>query len=173
MEYLNSIFHKAIFIHVIRDPRAVVASLLNAGFWEEGGGLTKPWWANGLIQEDLDNVKECGWSSEALAAVQWRRIVVSAEEERKRLEDVRYVEVRYEDFVKRPHSTLSKVFGATGIDDSPRAHCYLDSVGRLKNMNYKFSERLSRKQIETVQRLTYSISVHKGYFFRHEDYLGQ
>lgn len=42
--FLQSIFSDAYFIHVIMDPRAVVNSLLKVKFWQEGGGLKRPWW---------------------------------------------------------------------------------------------------------------------------------
>jgi len=42
IQFLTSIFPDAYFIHIIRDPRAVVNSLLKVKFWREGGGLERP-----------------------------------------------------------------------------------------------------------------------------------
>ena len=46
--YLSSIFPDATFIHVLRDPRAVIGSLLHTSFWRDGGGHEHPWWRGGL-----------------------------------------------------------------------------------------------------------------------------
>ena len=53
IHYLSTIFPDAGFIHLLRDPRAVVSSLLRVNFWRFHGGLKKPWWKNGLPGEYL------------------------------------------------------------------------------------------------------------------------
>ncbi len=44
ISYLRSIFPDAVFVHVVRDGRAVVDSLLRVDFWKEKGGLVSPFW---------------------------------------------------------------------------------------------------------------------------------
>lgn len=163
--FIQSIFPRARFIHVIRDPRAVVSSLLKAAFWRNGGGLEKPWWENGLTTQDLEDWENEDRSAVALAAVQWRRVVETTWEERERIGLKRYVEVRYEDFVESPHKVLRGVFEAVGLDDSRRAHRYLDSVGRLSNMNCKYRKHLSRDDISLIERLTIETAQRAGYAF--------
>src|SRR6185503_19102246 len=51
--YLKSIFPDALFIHVVRDGRAVVRSLMKVDFCKRGGGYAKPWWSGGLTEEDM------------------------------------------------------------------------------------------------------------------------
>ncbi|NIA11795.1 MAG: hypothetical protein GWP10_19240 [Nitrospiraceae bacterium] len=62
IQYLNSIFSDAYYIHIVRDPRAVVSSLLKAKFWREGGGLVRPWWRNGLPDEYIREWEDSGRS---------------------------------------------------------------------------------------------------------------
>jgi hypothetical protein len=69
IEYLNSIFPDAIFIHVVRDGRAVVNSLMKAGFWKKRGGYDRPWWQNGLTKEDFEIYNQYSKSPIALAAI--------------------------------------------------------------------------------------------------------
>ena len=163
--FLNSVFPDAFFVHVIRDPRAVVNSLLNVSFWKEGGGHLKPWWKNGLTDRDLEDWENSGRSPVALAAIQWRRIVETAWEEKKAIGGDRYIEIRYEDFVETPHDVLKSVFVAVGLKDSQLAHRYLDSVGKLSSMNYKFRTGLCDSDIRLVEKLTGKTAEKAGYVF--------
>jgi len=54
MNYISSIFPDAKFIHIVRDARAVVNSLMNVDFWTESDKLNKPWWENGLTADDME-----------------------------------------------------------------------------------------------------------------------
>ena len=55
IEFLSEAFPEAYFIDIIRDPRAVVASLMvdKDDFWEKKGGREKPFWDGALDQEEL------------------------------------------------------------------------------------------------------------------------
>ena len=135
IQFLTSIFPDAYFIHVIRDPRAVVNSLLKVKFWREGGGLERPWW-KGLPQEYIKEWEKRNRSPVALAALQWKRVVSLTWEEKKYAQHGHFIEIRYEDFVEKPHEYLTKIFHKVGLEDSPEAHKYISSIGKLRNMNY-------------------------------------
>ena len=107
--YLTSVFPDAIFVHVVRDGRAVVNSLLNVDFWIEGGGYDRPWWRNGLQEGWETEWKSFGSSPISLAALQWRTIMEVTDWERRRISSNQYFEVRYEDFLADPHRTLELV----------------------------------------------------------------
>ncbi len=128
--YLQSIFPDAYFVHVIRDPRAVVNSLLKVKFWREGGGLERPWW-KGLPEEYVKEWERSGRSPVALAALQWKRVVTLTWEEKQYILPGHFIEVRYEDFVEKPHEILTTIFNKVGLSDSPEAHRYISRP--LKN----------------------------------------
>lgn len=50
--FIRSVFPEASFIHIVRDGRAVVDSLLNVDFWKQKGGLAQPFWSGGLTKND-------------------------------------------------------------------------------------------------------------------------
>lgn len=163
IHYLNSLFPGSIFIHVTRDPRAVVNSLLNVGFWKERGGLERPWWKHGFGEELVKEWESYEKAPEALAAIQWRHVTELAAIEEQNLEEGQVIHVRYEDFVEQPHTMLSDVFATLGMADSQRAHAYLDSVGKLRNMNFKYTEQLSAAQIARIEEITRKVAQSFGY----------
>ena len=48
ISYVSSIFPEARFVHVVRDGRAVVQSLMKVEFWGARDRMTRPAWENGL-----------------------------------------------------------------------------------------------------------------------------
>jgi len=163
--YLKSIFPDAIFIHAVRDPRAVVASLLKVDFWQEGGGLKEPWWVNGLPREYVNAWEERDRHPVALAAVQWKRVVELTFEEKKLLRQGCFFQIRYEDFVSDPHGTLSGLFASLGLSDAVEAHNYLATTGNIRNMNFKYSKILSAEEIAIVETLVKPVAQKTGYSF--------
>jgi Sulfotransferase family len=115
--FLSSIFSEPRFVNVIRDPRAVVESLLRVPFWRDTFRYSEPAWAAGLSTEDITAWKGIGTAA-ALAAVQWRAVLRTAREEA-RLARHPYIETRYEDFVARPHEELSRLFAFANLADDP------------------------------------------------------
>ncbi len=162
--YLQSIFPDAYFIHVIRDPRAVVNSLLKVKFWKEGGGLERPWW-QGLPEEYIEEWKKRNKSPVALAALQWKRVITLTWEEKQYVLPGHFIEVRYEDFVEKPHECLTEIFNKVGLEDSPEAHKYISSIGKLRNMNYKYKQDLSKKDIKIIEEITRDVANKAGYCF--------
>src|SRR5262245_11920815 len=96
--FLEQVFPNAVFVNVIRDPRAVVASLLSVGFWK-ARGLARPFWEGGLTSEELEIWEQSGHSPVALAALLWCAVCRATERETA-ASDNRVLAVRYEDFMK-------------------------------------------------------------------------
>lgn len=86
------------YVHILRDPREVVASLRAAG---KGWGPWAPTDAAG-------------------GADMWRRHVVGARRAREIAPD-RYTEVRYEELRRDPRAALAPVLDLLGLDDDPAA----------------------------------------------------
>lgn len=85
---LARLFPTARFVHVIRDGRDVALSYVSV-----------PW--------GPDDVWEC--------AVKWRRDVGAGRRHGPALGPERYLEVRYEDLVTEPRSTLERICGFAGL----------------------------------------------------------
>lgn len=164
VRYLNEVFHGAIFIHLIRDGRAVVQSLLKVDFWREKGGLTGPFWRGALTEEDIRVWEASGRSPAVLASLQWCRVIEATREESKCLAPEQFVEVRYEDFVADPDRVLMRLYDFCGLPQRPAMNAL--ECPKLDNMNSKYSGMPPRDQvlIEDVMRdhlnmLGYELSV--------------
>ena len=103
--YLNEIFEDARFIHLVRDGRAVAASLLHVDFWR--GWFGPQGWRAGLLSpEDQALWEAYDRSFVALAGLEWRIQLRAMEAARRAVDPSRLMEIRYEDFCERPKGYL-------------------------------------------------------------------
>ncbi len=147
--FLKEIFPEARFLHIVRDGRAVVNSMLNVEFWQ---GWRGPWnWRMGLLKPEDEKVWiENGRSYAILAALQWNMLM-----DRMRVWKQRYpghiMDIRYEDMCARPVQTFKKALEFGGVKWSRRFEGRLKSY-RLKNTNDKWKENL-RGQEEVLAKV--------------------
>lgn len=160
--FLNSIFPDAIFVHIIRDGRAVVNSLMKVGFWKRDGGYKNPWWTNGLTDEDMEVYENHDKSPLALAAVQWRRIIYAARNEALGISEDRYLEIKYEDFMNNPYDSMSKLLDRCALKPSSRVYNYMRPI-RFKNMNFKYTQSIRNDHIAMLNDIMGDLLIELGY----------
>lgn len=143
IDYIRAIFPDALFIHVIRDGRAVVNSIVRKIERESErqqipfGNFCKPaGWRQYLRDDPIEQ-----------AALQWREIVGYILSKRSELGD-RYYEFKYEDMCLKPREVFASAFEFASL---PISDQFLARIPEsLKNMNYKFQEELTPAQITTI-----------------------
>jgi hypothetical protein len=150
--YISSIFPDARFVHVIRDPRAVVDSLLRVPFWRDTYRRDQPAWRGGLSEQDVAAWERFG-TPEALAAVQWGAVLRHTREEARRRDPRLYTEVRYEDFIAEPHETLTAMFAFADLHDDPGAHRFVDERLAVRDLRAGWRRRLSEEQVAVISTL--------------------
>lgn len=150
--YLTSIFPDARFVHLVRDPRAVIDSLLRVPFWKDTFRLESPAWRGGLGEADLAAWRSRG-TPEALAAVEWGAVLRTARQEAERVAEERYLEVRFEDFLADPHAMLDRLHSFAGLGRDPGAHETLDRRLDVRDPGTGWRGRLSPSQVETIEAL--------------------
>jgi hypothetical protein len=153
IRFLTSVFDDALFIHVVRDGRAVVNSLMNVDFWRDTWRHSEPAWANGLTDADLSRWEEHDRSPLALAALEWCAVVRRAREEAALLLPRRYTEVRYEDFLADPHRTLDEIADFCELRRSPEAHEFLDRHVKLHDTRDVWRERFGSEELVVLGEL--------------------
>jgi hypothetical protein len=161
--YLASIFDDALFLHVVRDGRAVVQSLMNVHFWRGTWRERQPAWRGGVPPQALARWRELGGSPLALAAIQWSVIVERAREEAARSEPTRYAEVRYEDFAADPHGVLDEITDFLDLPRSPKVHEFVRTRIEIRDMNYQWAERFDAGEIEILNELMGDALASFGY----------
>lgn len=139
LPFLDAIFPRARFVNLLRDPRAVGASIRASIATGVGGwmGSHPPGWRDHL---DRPVGQRVGWQVRAIAETLY------ADARELELGD-RFVEVRYADLTERSEETLTQLYDALGLDraelESPRG--FLD---QLENRNDGWRQRLSEEEAE-------------------------
>jgi Sulfotransferase family len=165
IEYISSIFNDAIFIHIIRDPRSVVSSLLKVDFWLKNNGGIKPWWKNGLKREYINEFMQYDRHPAALASIQWKQIVQLTWQEKTMLNRLNFYEIRYEDFVNSPREILSKVLKSIDLNYTQEIERYISSIGPIRDMKNKFLRNLDLSTVRMIETLTRDTAKKAGYNF--------
>jgi omega-hydroxy-beta-dihydromenaquinone-9 sulfotransferase len=163
IEYLTSIFPDAVFIHLVRDGRAVVESLLRTPFWRDTERARNPAWGDLLSGHDVELWTAFERSPLALAAIEWRAIVLGARREAERHAPDRYIEARYEDFIHDPHAAIDRVIDACDLRLSPEIHEFLDRINLHADSNRRWREAFSHRELEVLNRVMRDALATFGY----------
>jgi hypothetical protein len=114
---VSAIFPEAVFLHVVRDGRAVAHSLMLQDWWLGRQG-PEHWRWGPLTPEDHDLWTQSGQSLTVLAGLQWKLLMANIAEQSASL-GRRYCEVRYEDLVRDPDSVMTQILDWAELPVSP------------------------------------------------------
>lgn len=149
--FLAEAFPDALFVHILRDGRAVANSLLDSDYWLGYQGPGQCRWGN-LDPQQQREWEETGKSFVALAGIQWKILMDAFKEARDRLPPAQYLQVNYDDFIARPHDVFGDVLSFCDLDFSLEFKASLDAF-RLESANFKWKKQLTnpqQKQLEAV-----------------------
>lgn len=135
IRYLNAIFPDAIFVHIIRDGRAVANSLLNVDWWPK----LNLWWADYTPRE----WETLGNSPIRLCAIHWKREIQSILNSITHVDPKRIVSVRYEDLVQDTTNQMKFLIDKCGLSWNEFYEQQLQKVDTI-NQNYKWERNLSK-----------------------------
>jgi hypothetical protein len=143
IRYLRQIFPDAQFVHIVRDGRAVVRSLLKVGFWKNKGGFDAPFWNGDFPEQMVREWELADRDPGVLAALQWRHVVTRCREEGAELEADQYTEVSYESFTRDPIACIDEILTFADLDSSASIADYLSNTPKITDMNKKFADEFS------------------------------
>lgn len=117
--FFNRVFPDALFIYLYRDPRQVLASMMEA--WESGGFVSYPrlpgWtglpWSMTLIPDWRALI---GKPLTAIVAAQWQAITETLLDDLGALPHDRWVAVRYDRFKADPNAEVRRLCRAVGLE---------------------------------------------------------
>jgi len=142
LEWIDTVFPGAMFIHMMRDWRAVVSSTVvrKENRQEKGGGwfgVRIPGW------------RDMGDLPHAVAAGRAFRIVTQRMEEESARYGERYVKTSYESLCARPLETIKELASKCGLDWTPAFEEAIPTD--LRSANYKWREKLDEKMVARIR----------------------
>lgn len=159
--YLKKLYPQSKFLHVIRDPRAVINSRLNEGFWTGWGGVYR--WSRGELNENDAKIwKEHKKSFVALVCLEYNMLLRSYKKAVEGLNSNQYCEIYYENLCENPREVYNEVLYHL---DLPNGKEFFNSLKKytLKNTNYKWKENFTQEQIEIIESILKESLEYLGY----------
>lgn len=132
--FLDELFPLSRFLHIIRDGRDVVPSLMFRNRGAQWGHLEVPGWHELLARYPLAN--------HIRAAHQWRIAVEMARADARSLGPGRYLEVRYEDLVRAPAEVIGRTLSFLGLPGASDVEAFLPRIQDATRGSYH-----ARKQV--------------------------
>ena len=155
LRYVDALFDDAEFVHVVRDPRAAVASLLRVAFWPDitvwcEANVTPRQWA------DMGN------DETELAAKLWASDVATALTDRAVMPADRIAEVRYEELVDEPRRIVTDLARRVGLGVTER---FVRSLAAFDASDRDAASRsvLTNAQLDTITRIAGPVAERIGY----------
>lgn len=145
--YFNKVFPESKFIHVLRDGRAVVNSLLHVGFWRGWEGIHN--WRWGCKEEYRREIEKYDDSFAAIAALQWKIVTKEIKSAGEKIGKHRFMEIKYEELVDRKIGVIRNAVDFIGSSWNKRFGKAISSYD-LENRNYKWKESLSKREKKII-----------------------
>ena len=146
---IDAVLPDARFIHVIRDGRAVAASMVQMPWWRGFEGPDA--WGWGPLPASYRSEWEVsGRSYPVLAGVQWKMLIDAFEDARGEIPAERWLDIRYEDFLVDPAAVVERVLAFV---DLPMTSLFERSVGVYHLDNSRrdaFRRSLSRDDLSAL-----------------------
>lgn len=147
--YLREAFPDARFIHVVRDGRAVVNSILQVDFWDGWRG-TKGWRGLDMTDDQRKRWDASGQSFVALAAMELSDMLDAMVEARAEVPVAQFHELRYEDLCDDPAGTFDDVLDFCGLAPSSGFDRTIVDFG-FRTTNDKWRRDLTTEQQQLLE----------------------
>ncbi len=142
--FLKAMFPDAKFVHVYRDGRAVVNSMLQTSFWRGWHGPAQWRWGE-LSPEHAAELAAADNSFVTLGAIQWKLLMDAFAESRALLPAGQLLEVSYEQLCADKAATLDQILAFCETPSTARFAAEVAAV-KVENRNFKWQSDLSALQ---------------------------
>lgn len=156
IKYIQEIFPDCRFIHVIRNPIAIVESLMR-----KSQELDRLNYAYGRFCKPPNWRQYIDKPPEIMHSFQWKEIVEYIINEAKNLGDV-YITLRYEDLCESPEREIERLCNFAELDFSRYPNNRL-LESKLENMNSKAWKNLKGDEIQKIKNIVYNTAQKLGY----------
>lgn len=159
--FLKEIFPDAKFIHVYRDGRAVINSLLSVSWWLGWRG-PKNWRWGELTVKQREVWEKYNKSFVILAAIEWEILMAAYEKAKRSVPADDYLEIKYEELCRTPLQTFRQAVEFCELEWSPRFEAAI-STFNLRNTNDKWRKDLSSAQQAMLDKYLKDTLAKYGY----------
>lgn len=149
MGYLSKIFNDAKFIHMKRDPRGVINSMVNVDFWRGWRGPANWRWGelNQRQREEWEKFDKCFL---ALAGIELQIIHDAFTKAKNKIDKNKLMEIHYEKLCDNPFSIFREVVTFCELD-WPSSFERAINKFQFRNTNFKWREELTDEQQRIVE----------------------
>jgi omega-hydroxy-beta-dihydromenaquinone-9 sulfotransferase len=161
IRFLYEIFNDAKFIHVMRDGRAVVNSLINVDFWWGWYGDHNWRWGE-LTEAQKKDWERFDKSFIALAGIQWKILMDAIEDAKKYVDKKNILEVKYENLCSDPLTTFKEVIEFCELKNSKYLFESINNYS-LRNTNSKWKKELTDEQQRILENVIGDYLKRYGY----------
>lgn len=141
---IQEIFNDAKFIHIVRDGRAVVNSMINVNWWEGWKGPHNWRWGE-LTPSQQAEWEKCDRSFIALAGIEWNILMAAMEKVKLQIKPENFLEIKYENLCDRPIETFNNVLNFNDIAFNCNFQNRILNFN-LQNQNFKWKIDLTEQQ---------------------------
>ena len=161
IKFLLEIFPDAQFIHIVRDPRAVVYSIINMDWWWGWRGPQNWRWGelNSSQKKEWDKYHR---SFIALAALECKILDEALGLARSCLNKENFLEITYEDLCALPQEIFQKVTNFCGLE-MPRKFSVKVKKKSIQSANYKWREEFTAGQKVMLDDILHNYLKRYGY----------
>lgn len=150
---MQAIFPAARFIHIVRDGRAVVSSVLEAPFFDGWSGPSR-WTRGELSQRQMKAWKDSGESFVMLAAIGWENRLQAFESALSSLDQHQLLQFKYEDYCDNPVAAMQKIMTFLELPDDSN-HTFMDRVAQQPRINTQHKWRDNFTELQQAQLSEY------------------
>ncbi|MCP4372428.1 MAG: sulfotransferase [Deltaproteobacteria bacterium] len=144
ISFLHEIFHDAKFIHINRDRRAVINSLINVDFWSGWQGPQNWRWGK-LTLDQIEEWERFDRSFIALAGIELKILSEAMEKGKRCINIDNFIEIDYADLCGDPLDTFKEIVEFCELKWSLKFEDRIKKYS-LKNTNHKWQEELTSDQ---------------------------
>jgi len=165
MRFFGMIFPKSKFIHVIRDGRAVANSFLQMPWWDGYRGA-ESWIYGKLVEPYYADWINSNRSFVTLAGITWKMLLESYKDSISTMPG-RCLEIKYEDFVDEPVSTLDNILTFSGLEWTDKFRKTIKELRIDANRKIPYEKDLTPLQCVELEKCLRSHLVEYGYALRY------
>ena len=145
--WLSQVFPDARFIHISRDGRAVANSMVNVSWWD---GTMDSWWWGAMAPEDKKAFSSFEEDPAILGGVVWKTLMDHIQKGCANLSADKFLEVRYDEMVSSPKTTMARVLEFCDLPPSRRFDNRVSSI-RVHDYDDKWKKDLSLSSQQNLQ----------------------